>query len=364
MALLKQDLSDFEGRGRIITSTYLQFNAPAVFKELLQLTNVEVRVLNDSVDAFHSKGYVFEHADGKTAIIGSSNLTRSALISNSEWNLRFSAMPDGDIALQVRDAITRLEERSEPLTAQWIENYEAARAEDGSKVLVPEPEQVKLVHEITADLFASKSPNAIARDLNERGVPSALDQHRIAIGQKPRGGRWHGVHIYRALQSSTLLGQIEVSDPILNKRGRPVLKIGKKQYGERYMLRDESGNPIVRAEPVISAETYSKVQKLIEDRSLAVTNPREALSLLTGVLYCGYCGEPAYKLAQYDGRRHRYRCSSLQKRNRKCDNPVATVEYEWINTTFENYLQGLMAGAMRRTRVWSLGRTPLTSRQS
>lgn len=124
LALLKQDLLDFEGRGRIITSTYLQFNEPAVFKELLQLTNVEVRVLKDSVDAFHSKGYVFEHADGTTAIIGSSNLTRGALISNSEWNLRFSAMPDGDIALQVRDAITRLEERSDPLTTQWIENYE------------------------------------------------------------------------------------------------------------------------------------------------------------------------------------------------------------------------------------------------
>ena len=124
LALLKQDLLDFEGRGRIITSTYLQFNEPAVFKELLQLTNVEVRVLKDSVDAFHSKGYVFEHAEGTTAIIGSSNLTRGALISNSEWNLRFSAMPDGDIALQVRDAITRLEERSDPLTTQWIENYE------------------------------------------------------------------------------------------------------------------------------------------------------------------------------------------------------------------------------------------------
>lgn len=124
LALLKQDLLNFQGRGRIITSTYLQFNDPAVFKELLQLDNVEVRVLNDSVDAFHSKGYVFEHADGTTAIIGSSNLTRNALISNTEWNVRFSAMPDGDIALQVRSAIARLEERSEPLTAEWIERYE------------------------------------------------------------------------------------------------------------------------------------------------------------------------------------------------------------------------------------------------
>lgn len=124
LALLKQDLLNFQGQGRIITSTYLQFNEPAVFKELLQLTNIEVRVLKDSVDAFHSKGYVFEHAGGTTAIIGSSNLTRNALISNTEWNVRFSAMPDGDIALQVRNAVARLEERSEPLTAAWIDAYE------------------------------------------------------------------------------------------------------------------------------------------------------------------------------------------------------------------------------------------------
>lgn len=233
--------------------------------------------------------------------------------------------------------------------------YKAVKAEDGTKVLVPEPEQVKLIHEIIADLFAGKTANAIARDLNARGVPSALDLHRKVLGKKPLGGRWQGGHIHRALQSPTLLGQIEVSDPILDKRGRPVLKNGKKQYGERYVLRDESGNPIVRAEPIVSAETFSKVQKLIEDRSLTVTNPRESIALLTGVLHCGYCGQPAYKMAQHQGRRVRYRCSGKQKNRAQCDNPVATVDYEWINNTFESYLLGIMAGAMRRTRVWDPG---------
>lgn len=233
--------------------------------------------------------------------------------------------------------------------------YKSARAEDGSKILVPEPEQVKLVHEIIADLFNGKAANAIARDLNERGVPSPLDLDRLVKGKEPLGGKWHGGHIYRALQSPTLLGQIEVSDPLLDKRGRPVLKNGKKQYGERYVLRDESGNPIVRAEPIISAETFGKVQKLIKDRSLTVTNPRLSVALLTGVLYCGYCGAPAYKMAQNNGRRDKYRCSGRQKKTTDCKNPAATVDYEWINDTLEHYLLGLMQGAMRRTRVWDPG---------
>lgn len=161
LALLKQDLLNFEGRGRIITSTYLQFNEPAVFKELLQLENVEVRVLKDSVDAFHSKGYVFEHADGTTAIIGSSNLTRNALISNTEWNVRFSAMPDGDIALQVRDAVARLEERSKPLTAEWIESYEESWK--------PVPQRNKLLGESDEVIPVGRiRPNAMQSEALEK----------------------------------------------------------------------------------------------------------------------------------------------------------------------------------------------------
>ena len=233
--------------------------------------------------------------------------------------------------------------------------YKATTAEDGSKVLVPEPGQVELIHEIIGRMFDGESANAIARDLNERGVPSTLDQDRIVKGLEPLGGKWYGNHIHRVLSTPTLLGQIEVSDLIVDKQGRPILKNGKKQYGERYVLRDDSGNPIVRAEPVVSAETYAKLQKLLESRSFSISVAREALSLLTGVLFCGYCGAPAYKMAQGKGRRIRYRCSTRQKDRGECANPVATVDFEWINSTFEDYLLGLMSGAMRRQRVWNPG---------
>src|SRR5690606_30363304 len=41
LAMLKQALLDFRGRGRIITSTYLGFNSPAAFRELLNLPRVD-----------------------------------------------------------------------------------------------------------------------------------------------------------------------------------------------------------------------------------------------------------------------------------------------------------------------------------
>lgn len=130
LAALKQELLDFKGQGIIYTSTYLDFNAPAMFEELLNFRNIEVRVLDDSIDAFHSKGYIF-YQEGSfktaTAIIGSSNLTRSALTENEEWNLKFSAADDGHIIEQLNDAIDRLHSRSQRLTPEWIRAYESRR---------------------------------------------------------------------------------------------------------------------------------------------------------------------------------------------------------------------------------------------
>lgn len=110
IALLKQALLDFKGKGRIITSRYLDFNDPTMFRELLTLENVEVLIHQG--DGFHSKGYVFHHDVGITAVVGSSNLTDNALLVNREWNLKFSASKNGDIAFQLDDAINRQIERS------------------------------------------------------------------------------------------------------------------------------------------------------------------------------------------------------------------------------------------------------------
>lgn len=148
LATLKQEFLDYRGHGVIYTSTYLDFNEPAMFEELLRLPNIEVRVLKDAIDAFHSKGYIFYQGGAfktATAIIGSSNLTRSALIENEEWNLKFSAADDGHIIEQLNAAIDRLHENSEPLSTEWIRAYEARRRtttrvpalekEDGSSVI-------------------------------------------------------------------------------------------------------------------------------------------------------------------------------------------------------------------------------------
>ncbi|NLW14347.1 MAG: DEAD/DEAH box helicase family protein, partial [Trueperella sp.] len=127
IATLKQALLDFEGRGTIITSDYLDFNDPEMFEELMLLDNVEVRVLDSSKVGFHAKGYLFDHEVGMTAIIGSSNMTANALQTNEEWNLRFSAEEKGDIVHQIKAGIDRQLERSVLLSPEWIRDYALRR---------------------------------------------------------------------------------------------------------------------------------------------------------------------------------------------------------------------------------------------
>lgn len=127
LGLLKQALIDFPGEGTIITSNYLDFNSPEVFSELLDLPNVQVIIHEDRNSPFHTKAYVFEQAGSSTAIVGSSNLTRNALLVNNEWNLRFSAMPDGDIVDQIHSTLEDQKAHGHPLTQDWIDQYAAHR---------------------------------------------------------------------------------------------------------------------------------------------------------------------------------------------------------------------------------------------
>lgn len=124
LATLKAVLYDLKQkgiRGRIITSTFLNFNQPKMFKELLKLENVEVRLA--SAKGFHSKGYIFEHHNHYSLIIGSSNLTDNALKANYEWNLYFTSLEHGEVIYQLKSQFEEAWNEATPLTKDWINHY-------------------------------------------------------------------------------------------------------------------------------------------------------------------------------------------------------------------------------------------------
>ncbi|GAA3887952.1 DUF3427 domain-containing protein [Leifsonia kafniensis] len=196
IAMLKQALLDFRGTGTIITSTYLGFNSPAAFRELLNLVGVEVYVHPDSGAGFHAKGYIFEQDASTTAIIGSSNLTESALLRNHEWNLRFSALPDGDIVQQLGRAVQTHVDASVALTPAWIDEY--------ASTWVPQPRESKRgsgVAESSSDDFL---PTGVV-------VPNTMQVEALSEIQKLRdAGENRAVVISATGTGKTILSALDV----------------------------------------------------------------------------------------------------------------------------------------------------------
>src|SRR5699024_5761710 len=67
-------------KGRIITSTYLNFTEPKALKRLQEFEHISTKVfVTERHIGFHTKAYIFEYDDFFKVIIGSSNITQSAL---------------------------------------------------------------------------------------------------------------------------------------------------------------------------------------------------------------------------------------------------------------------------------------------
>lgn len=75
-------------KGKIITSTYLNFTEPKALERVRNFNNIDLKVfITDDEIGFHTKAYIFENEDDYKIIIGSSNITQGALKRNIEWNV-------------------------------------------------------------------------------------------------------------------------------------------------------------------------------------------------------------------------------------------------------------------------------------
>ena len=108
-------------RGRLMTSNYLGFNNPDVFRSLLEIENIDVRIVEK--EGFHVKGYLFEQNGYHSLIIGSSNLTANALKKNIEWNVRLTSLENGEVLRESKKELERMWHEALPLTEKWVERY-------------------------------------------------------------------------------------------------------------------------------------------------------------------------------------------------------------------------------------------------
>ncbi|WP_462425549.1 DUF3427 domain-containing protein [Fusobacterium varium] len=125
LSLILEQLKELENRnirGKILTGDYLNFTEPKALKRLLNYKNIELKIL--SKEKFHAKGYFFKKGNLWTLIIGSSNLTQTALTVNFEWNLKINSLEDGKITKDILNNFEEIFERLPKLDLEMVENYE------------------------------------------------------------------------------------------------------------------------------------------------------------------------------------------------------------------------------------------------
>lgn len=107
--------------GDILTTDYLYFNQPKALQELQQYPNLNIRIYTK--ENFHIKGYIFEQNDYYTLIVGSNNLTQTALKANKEWSLKINSLANGALINNTLSQFQQMWQEAIPLTDIWLKQY-------------------------------------------------------------------------------------------------------------------------------------------------------------------------------------------------------------------------------------------------
>ena len=151
---LLQTLKELEKRGipgRILTTDYLNFSEPKAMETLAGLKNITLKmyVTEEAREGFHTKGYIFKKEELYRIIIGSSNMTQSALTTNREWNTKIVSAEQGEYTQNVLAEFEQLWDSSyalpyEKFIDQYSESYVRNKVIRKQKEIARKQEVVRL----------------------------------------------------------------------------------------------------------------------------------------------------------------------------------------------------------------------------
>lgn len=142
-------------KGKILVSQYLNFTQPEALKRLSQFKNIKLRIITK--ENSHSKGYIFKFPEYYNLIIGSSNLTSSALSINKEWNMKVSARSNSSIVNKVIKEFDNDFDLGETVNEEYISRYEEIYKK---QLLVYKKSEEELAKELDVEII----PNSMQRE--------------------------------------------------------------------------------------------------------------------------------------------------------------------------------------------------------
>ncbi len=111
--------------GEIITTDYVGITESSAIKALEYFKNLKLKWFkSDLLGGLHCKGYIFEMEDSYAVFIGSSNISRDALIDNVEWSTKVVLTKDDPYIRDVLAEYERVFNLSDDVTDELLKEYQ------------------------------------------------------------------------------------------------------------------------------------------------------------------------------------------------------------------------------------------------
>lgn len=192
LRVLRNELDQFcrrcPGKLRILTTTYMGASEVEAL-DALEAMGATIRVSYDNRRTrLHAKAWLFHRNSGfSTALVGSSNLSRSALLDGCEWNVRLSAVDNATILTKFQTTFDQYwaETDFEPYDRQRF--VEATQRRDAQRDalaravhLRPYPHQQEVLDALAQERIGGHTRNlVVAATGTGKTVVAALDYARL-----------------------------------------------------------------------------------------------------------------------------------------------------------------------------------------
>ena len=208
VSLMRQAFQDALTKGttlRVLSGDYLCRTHPRALGELLDLMD-EIRAIHTSstaslevrmiemdrlpglIPSFHPKAWRIELCSGEeVAFVGSSNLSRAALLHGVEWNVRFTAQEDPHGMQEIRQAFDTLWHQASTVTRPWLADYALRHAEQDTRPTTPHPLDDDSVQTFSPRPHQQKALDALAQ---HRAQQTSHTTHALLVMATGTGKTW------------------------------------------------------------------------------------------------------------------------------------------------------------------------------
>lgn len=219
--------------GKILTTDYLTFSDPKALRILASFKNIELKmyVTENVKEGFHTKGYIFRKEETYRIIVGSSNMTLSALTTNHEWNTKIVSTEQGEYTQNVVAEFEQLWNAQKSLSfEQFIEAYTNIYMKN--KIIRKQKEIAKQAEVLSLEVYRLQ-PNSMQVGFinNLRKIYEAGEDKALLISATGTGKTYASAFAARELEFKKVLFLVH-----RNQIAKQALKSYRKVFDGRVSM--------------------------------------------------------------------------------------------------------------------------------